>query len=82
MTQLRNLPRLMLSTAALIFAAAVLIFALKYDVSPAYAVSSHMGPMPSRGTIFTQSADGKTLYQWTYSTKDKGWKKEGHKKSW
>jgi hypothetical protein len=65
--------------AALIFSVSCLIFVLKYQPGTANAVSSHTRGMPTSGTVFTSSNNGRTLYQWKWSRKTSTWIKTEYK---
>ena len=71
-----HLPQLLLSVSALIFAVATLILALRFGVTDLGAVAAARNGLKTRDTVYTQSEDGKTLYQWLWHSKDKQWKKE------
>lgn len=76
MNLLKALSQLILSVSALIFAITALLFVLGFGVSDLSAVATARNGLKIRDTVYTQSEDGKTLYQWLWHKTDKQWKKE------
>ena len=71
-----TISRLMVSLSALVFSTAALIFVLRFGVSDVMAVATARNGLKITDTVYTQSEDGKTLYQWLWDKKAKQWKKE------
>ena len=72
MPKVNAISKLLGSIAVLLFAVACLVFAINTGVKDASAVA--VGPRTNmQNRVFTQSANGKTLYQWVWSTKKKQW---------
>ncbi len=74
MDLISKVTKLVLSVGALILAISALILALRYDARPAHGVAVGQGNMSS-ANIYTQSADGKTLYQWEFDSSQRKWKR-------
>ena len=62
------------AAAALILALSVLVFAFKYHGKQAQAVAVSNAPLSTKGAVFTQSKDGKTLYVWEWDRRLRQWK--------
>ena len=73
MERISKLTRLVLSAAALILAVSAFVFVLKYDPKSAHGVAGVHSNQAFYTLLYTQSADGKTLYQWVYSARLKKW---------
>ncbi len=76
MQVLRELPRLIYSLATLVAAVALVVLVLRHGVTDLAAVATARNGLGVRDTVYTQSTDGQTLYQWLWDAKAKQWKRE------
>ena len=70
-----------LSTAALIVAVALLIAVLKFDSRDLRATGVAHRKDGWINYVFSQSRDGKILYVWDWSKRDRKWKRRTHRSS-
>jgi hypothetical protein len=73
MDRFSKFTRLMLSAAALLVAVSILVFVVKYEPGTARGMTTLGMDTAHRSFVYTQSPDGKTLYQWVYVLGQKKW---------
>lgn len=76
MNSLTKISKLMLSAAALLLAISAFVFVLKYDTQSAHAVAVYKERGLMFHNVYTQSADGKTLYRWYFNKQGKRWERK------
>jgi hypothetical protein len=73
MDRFSKFTRLMFSVASLLVAVSIFVFVVKYEPGTARGLTTLGMDTAQRSFVYTQSQDGKTLYQWVYVMGQKKW---------
>lgn len=79
MDTVSKITKVVLSAAVLLMAISAFIFVLKYDSDSAHGVGIFKERSLRFHNVYTQSANGKTMYRWYYNQKTRKWMKQAFK---
>lgn len=70
--------KLTLSVALLLLALSAFVFVLKYDSAPAQGVGIYKEAGLAFHNVYTQSADGRTMYRWHFNKQARRWEAQAY----